>query len=122
VTPFGARVRAIRERKGLSQKAFAARLGVSAAYVSALEHGRRGRPTFALVQGVIHALGVIWDEADELVKLADFSDPRVVIDTSGLEPEATLLANRLARAIRDLPADEAARLDAALSEALARAR
>ena len=122
MTPFGARVRAIRERKGLSQKAFAARLGVSAAYVSALEHGRRGRPTFALVQGVIHALGVIWDEADELVKLADFSDPRVVIDTSGLEPEATLLANRLARAIRDLPADEAARLDSALSEALARAR
>jgi transcriptional regulator with XRE-family HTH domain len=102
MTPFGARVREIRERKGLSQQALAAQLGVSGAYLSALEHGRRGKPTFALVQGVIHALGVIWDEADELVRLAELSDPRVVIDTSGLDPEATLLANRLAAAIRDL--------------------
>jgi transcriptional regulator with XRE-family HTH domain len=120
MTPFGARVREIRRRNGLSQKEFAARLGVSAAYVSALEHGRRGRPTFALVQGVIHELGVIWDEADELVKLADLSDPRVVIDTSGLEPEATLLANRLARAIRDLAPDEIARLNAALEPSVRR--
>jgi transcriptional regulator with XRE-family HTH domain len=102
MTPFGARVREIRERRGLSQQELAGRLGVSGAYLSALEHGRRGRPTFALVQGIIHALGVIWDEADELVRLADLSDPRVVIDTAGLDPEATLLANRLAAGIRDL--------------------
>ena len=69
------------------------------AYLSALEHGKRGRPTFALIQGVIHLLGVIWDEADELVRLADLSHPRVTVDTAGLEPEATLLANRLAREI-----------------------
>lgn len=102
MTPFGARVRELRRERGLSQKEFAARLGVSPAYISALEHGRRGLPTFVLVQGVIHALGVIWDEADELLRLADVSDPRVVIDTSGLDPAATLLANRLARTIRDL--------------------
>jgi transcriptional regulator with XRE-family HTH domain len=110
VTPFGARVRQIRERQGLSLQDFAARLGVSSAYVSALEHGKRGRPTFALVQGVIHALGVIWDEADELVRLAEVSDPRVVIDTSGLDPAATLLANRLARDIRELDAAAIERL------------
>lgn len=102
MTPFGARVREIRQRQGLSLQDFAGKLGVSSAYVSALEHGRRGRPTFALVQGMIHALGIIWDEADELVKLAEISDPRVVIDTAGLDPAATLLANRLARSIRDL--------------------
>lgn len=110
MTPFGARVRELRQARGLSQKEFAGKLGVSAAYVSALEHGRRGRPTFVLVQGVIHALGVIWDEADELLKLAELSDPRVVIDTSGLEPAATLLANRLARTIRDLEPSDLARL------------
>jgi transcriptional regulator with XRE-family HTH domain len=104
MTPFGQRVRAIRARQGLSQQDFAARLGVSAAYVSALEHGKRGKPGFALVQAVIHALGVIWDEADELVRLAKLSDPKVVIDTAGLDPAATLLANRLARLIRDLDA------------------
>lgn len=102
MTPFGARLREIRSRQGMSLQDFAGRLGVSSAYVSALEHGRRGRPTFALVQGMIHALGVIWDEADELVRLAELSDPKVVIDTAGLDPAATLLANRLARTIRDL--------------------
>jgi transcriptional regulator with XRE-family HTH domain len=117
MTPFGARVRQIRQRQGLSLQEFASRLGVSSAYVSALEHGKRGRPTFALVQGVIHALGVIWDEADELVKLADLSDPRVVIDTAGLEPAATLLANRLARDIRELDAETLARLGAVLDTA-----
>ncbi len=110
MTPFGARVRLIRQDQGLSLQDFARRLGVSSAYVSALEHGRRGRPTFALVQGVIHALGVIWDDADELVRLADLSDPRAVIDTAGLEPAATYLANRLARDIRVLDAQTIARL------------
>jgi transcriptional regulator with XRE-family HTH domain len=115
MTPFGARVREIRLSKGLSLQDFAARLGVSSAYVSALEHGRRGRPTFALVQGMIHALGVIWDEADELVRLAELSDPKVVIDTAGLDPAATLLANRLARAIRDLDAETILRLGEVLN-------
>ncbi|MCX7339567.1 MAG: helix-turn-helix domain-containing protein [Hyphomicrobiales bacterium] len=116
MTPFGARLRAIRLRQGLSQQAFARQLGVSSAYVSALEHGRRGRPSFAFVQGVIHTLGVIWDEADELVKLAELSDPRVVIDTAGLDPAATLLANRLAREIASLDDGAIAELDAVLEK------
>lgn len=120
MTPFGARVRELRQARGLSQKEFAGRLGVSPAYISALEHGRRGRPTFVLVQGVIHALGVIWDEADDLLKLAELSDPRVVIDTAGLEPAATLLANRLARTIRDLDRAEIEALAALLERAAAR--
>lgn len=120
MTPFGARVRELRQARGLSQKEFASRLGVSSAYISALEHGRRGRPTFVLVQGVIHALGVIWDEADDLLKLAELSDPRVVIDTAGLEPAATLLANRLARTIRDLDRGEIDALAALLESAAAR--
>ena len=110
MTPFGERVRDIRQRQGLSLQDFARKLGVSPAYVSALEHGRRGQPTFALVQGVIHALGVIWDEADELVRLAELSHPRVTLDTGGLDPAATLFANRLARNIRDLDASTIARL------------
>lgn len=121
MTPFGARVRELRQAKGLSQKEFAARLGVSAAYVSALEHGRRGVPTFVLVQGVIHALGVIWDEADELLRLAELSDPRIVIDTSGLDPGATLIANRLARMIRDLDGAQIADLLSSLDRMAGRA-
>jgi hypothetical protein len=42
------------------------------------------------------------------------SDPRVVIDTSGLPPEYTEFANRLARRIRNLDSAEIGRLSALL--------
>ncbi|MDP3257027.1 MAG: helix-turn-helix domain-containing protein [Bosea sp. (in: a-proteobacteria)] len=120
MTPFGQRVRALREQRGMTLAEMAGVLGVTPAYLSALEHGKRGRPTFTLIQGVIHVLGVIWDEADELVRLADLSHPRVVIDTAGLEPEATLVANRLARDIGELDGDDLARLSTVLDDALLR--
>lgn len=120
MTPFGQRVREHREQRGITLAEMASVLGVTPAYLSALEHGKRGRPTFTLIQGVIHVLGVIWDEADELVRLADLSHPRVTVDTAGLEPDATLLANRLARDIGDLDAGELKRLAAVLDEAAAR--
>jgi transcriptional regulator with XRE-family HTH domain len=120
VTPFGQRVREHRDKRGMTLADMAGVLGVTPAYLSALEHGKRGRPTFTLIQGVIHVLGVIWDEADELVRLADLSHPRVTVDTAGLEPEATLLANRLAREIGMLEPEDLERLATVLDEAAAR--
>lgn len=117
MTPFGQRVRALREARGMTLAQMAEGLGVSPAYLSALEHGKRGRPTFTLIQGAIHLLGVIWDEADELVRLADLSHPRVTIDTAGLDPEATLFANRLSREIALLEGEDLRRLAATLDEA-----
>jgi transcriptional regulator with XRE-family HTH domain len=120
VTPFGRRVRDLRTQRGITLAQMAEGLGVTPAYLSALEHGKRGRPTFALIQGTIHLLGVIWDEADELVRLADLSHPRVTVDTAGLEPEATLLANRLAREIAALEPEDFERLAEVLDAAAAR--
>jgi transcriptional regulator with XRE-family HTH domain len=108
VTPFGAKLRELRRLRGAAQKEMAAALGVSAAYLSALEHGRRGVPNWAMVQKIIGYFNVIWDEAEELEKLAARSDPRVVVDTAGLSPEATALANRLAERIASLGQDELA--------------
>lgn len=117
MTPFGQALRKRRRERGVSQKEMAAALGVSAAYLSALEHGHRGRPSWEFVQKVIGYFNIIWDEAEELQRLARISDPRVTIDTSGLSPAATELANRLAESIRDLDEtairDLAAALDAA---------
>ncbi len=105
MTPFGEKVRALRAARGITQKRMARDLGVSAAYLSALEHGRRGRPGPGLVIQVCGYFDLIWDQAEELKALAELSDPRVAIETAGLGPRATELANRLARRIGDL--DEA---------------
>lgn len=119
MTPFGERLREMRARRGVQLKDMAAAIGVSAAYLSALEHGRRGKPGFALMQAIIAYFNVIWDEADELKRLVDLSDPRVTVATGGLDPRATLLANRLAREIADLCEDELDRLLACLDDAKA---
>ncbi|KAB0540855.1 helix-turn-helix domain-containing protein [Pseudochrobactrum algeriensis] len=102
MTPFGQRLRKLREERGVSQKEMATAIRVSAAYLSALEHGRRGQPTWDLLQRIIGYFNIIWDEAEELQNLAMISHPRVTIDTSGLSPEATELANLLANHIRIL--------------------
>jgi transcriptional regulator with XRE-family HTH domain len=110
VTPLGERLRALRRHKGVSQKEMAEAIGVSAAYLSALEHGRRGVPTWALLQKIIGYFNIIWDDAEEVLKLAGRSHPRVVIDTSGLSPSATQLANTLAARIENLDAETIARM------------
>lgn len=121
MTPFGEKVRALRAQKGVTQGAMAAALGVSGAYLSALEHGRRGRPSWDLLQRIIGYLGVIWDDAEELERLAELSHPRVIVETAGLDPKATAFANRLAETIGRIAASDLERLSTVLEEAIARA-
>lgn len=102
MTPLGAKLRSLRAERGISLKEMAKALDVSSAYLSALEHGKRGKPTWFLLQRMITFFNVIWDEAEEIQRLAEISDPKVTIDTGGLSPEATELANRLARDIARL--------------------
>ncbi len=99
MTPFGAKLRALRHERGLTQKEMAQAIAVSPAYLSALEHGKRGRPSWHLIQSIIAHLNIIWDEAEDLIRLSRRSHPKVTIDTAGLSPLATELANELAHAI-----------------------
>ncbi|HEY9058334.1 MAG TPA: helix-turn-helix transcriptional regulator [Aurantimonas sp.] len=121
MTPFGEKIRVMRKERGVTQGEMAAALGISSAYLSALEHGRRGRPTWELLQRIIGYLNVIWDEAEELERLAELSHPKVTVETAGLSPEATALANRLAETIAILPAEDVKRLLTALETAATRA-
>lgn len=102
MTPFGKRVRELRTARGMTLKGMAAELKVSSAYLSALEHGRRGRPGSGLIMQICALFGLIWDEAEELKRLAELSHPRIVVDTAGLSPKATELANLLAENIGEL--------------------
>jgi transcriptional regulator with XRE-family HTH domain len=120
MTPFGERVRALRTAKGVNQKEMAAAIGVSAAYLSALENGRRGVPTFTLVEHVIAYFNIIWDDADELRQLAARSHPRVRLETGGLSPLATAFANRLTEHIGLLDHEAVSALNAVLTDEIVR--
>ena len=106
MTPFGEKIRALRAERDETLQQMADALGVSSAYISALEHGKRGRPNRRFVHSVCQHFGIIWDEAEELQRLADLSHPRVVVDTSSLSPTATRLANRLASRIDSLSEEQ----------------
>jgi len=114
MTPFGARLRSLRAERGITLKRLAEALQVSPAYLSALEHGKRGAPSAGLVHQVNEFFGLIWDEADELSRLARLSNPRVTVNTVGLTPEQTALANRLAQVIHRLTPEAVAALHAVL--------
>jgi transcriptional regulator with XRE-family HTH domain len=84
------------------QRDMAAALQVSPAYLSALEHGRRGAPSAGLIHQICEHFGLIWDDADELKHLAKLSRPRLKLNAAGLTPEQTALGNRFARQLRHL--------------------
>ena len=63
MTPFGEKMRALRAVKGVTMKQMAADLGVSSAYLSALERGHRGRPGPGFVMQVTGYFDLIWDAA-----------------------------------------------------------
>jgi transcriptional regulator with XRE-family HTH domain len=118
VTPFGEKLRALRAERKILQRDMAAALAVSPAYLSALEHGRRGAPSAGLIHQVCDYFGLIWDDADELRVLAKLSRPRVRVNAGGLTAGQTALANRLAKSLRDLDEETVKRLQAILDEAM----
>ena len=67
---------------------------------------RRARPVAETHGQGPRCFNVIWDEAEDLQRLAALSHPRVTIDTSGLSADATALANRLAGSIDKLSEED----------------
>ena len=51
-------IKALREEKGLSQKALATRVGVTDAYIAMLETGIRKNPSLDILKKLAKALGV----------------------------------------------------------------
>ena len=110
MTPFGEHMRFLRlkHKKTLQQQAD--KLSVSIAYLSALEHGKRGRPSAALIDQICVWLGLIWDEAEQVKRLALISHPRPVVDGTNLGPKAIALANILASNVDRLSEDQCSEL------------
>lgn len=116
MTPFGLKLRELRAAKGVSQKQMAQDLRISAAYLSALEHGKRGVPSWQMLQRIIHYFNIIWDEAEEFVEIAGLSRTRTTINSQGLSPNANILANRFAGEINLLSEVDIAKITAVFDE------
>lgn len=99
MTPFGVKIREWRQRKNRTLYQQAEVLGVSAAYLSALENGTRGRPSVVLVDQICAWLGLIWDDAEELKRLAALSHPKPTINARGRSAESIYMVNLLAQNI-----------------------
>ncbi len=110
MTPFGLKLRELRQIRGINQKQMAADLNISAAYLSALEHGKRGVPSWQMLQRIIHYFNIIWDDAEALINLAGLSRTKTQINTQGLSTNAIILSNRFADEIKNLSDDDVAKM------------
>ena len=90
MTPFGQRMRKLRSDRKVTLKQMADAIGVSSAYLSALEHGKRGRPGWHLIQRIIAYFNIIWDEAEEVVRLAQTQSEDIIRDAEAREREIRL--------------------------------
>ena len=102
MTPLGLEIRRLRASRRMTLKAHAAAVGVTPAYLSALEHGHRGLPTREMLERIVYGLGLEEHDTLRLQEVLEFSRPKVTLDTCGLTPIATEVANRLAASISSL--------------------
>lgn len=102
MTPFGLKLKNVRQKRGLNQSALADILGVQVRIVSAAETGR-GRP-FApdLLALLSRELALPTLEAEELSQAAELSQQHLKVPSCATPLEIELL-NKLVRSIETLP-------------------
>ena len=106
MTPFGLKLRNLRENKKITTTELAKVLKVSTAYLSMLENGKRGKPPNGMVELICAYFGLIWDESEDLKNAANISDTNAQINTTSLGINATTLTNVLKNNIKWLKDDE----------------
>lgn len=102
LTPFGVAARKLRLDKGLRLLDIAERLNMSAAYISAIETGRKPIPD-AFVVHVGRAMELTTEELRELRRAADRARKEVRVDS--LPEDQRELVAAFARRLDEVPAD-----------------
>ena len=106
MTPFGIKLKDIREQRHKSLKDLSKALKVSIPYVSMLENGKRGRPADGLIELICSYFNLSWEEADELKFLAKHSDINTKMNSEQLSLNATMLTNVLKNNIKWLTEEQ----------------
>ncbi len=79
MTPFGVFCRSLRTKNSVSLKALACELRVTPSYLSALEHGKKGKPSDKLIQRIAEYFSLKQKQIEELNKAAQVSSPSLKI-------------------------------------------
>lgn len=66
MTPFGNALSQLRRSRKLQQRELAERIGVQPCYVSAIEGGKKGPPSKAVLQNIVESLELSPEEISEL--------------------------------------------------------
>lgn len=105
ITEFGKFLRSLRQKHAELLKDMAEALGVSAAFLSAVEAGKKSIPP-TLVQQLIDTYELPPKQVQELNDAVDTSQRSATINLEGVEPEARGVAVALARQFNSLSNDE----------------
>ena len=116
MTPFGIKLKHIREQRHKSLKDLSKALKVSIAYVSMLENGKRGRPADGLIELICTYFNLSWEEADELKFLAKHSDINTKMNSEKLSLNATMLTNVLKNNIKWLTEEQLKKLTISIQD------
>ncbi len=115
VTSFGKTLRKLRIDRGMVLKTMAEMLGVSSAYLSAIELGKRAIPD-TLVNTVEAVFGLTGEDAQELKKQAAISQPTIKVDMSDAEDQNKELMLVFARKFKDLSPEQLDKLNKMLKD------
>lgn len=115
MTPFGKHMRSLRLDKGMMLRECAEQLGVTSAYLSALEHGKKGLPNARLLEQIVITMKL--DKAQEaaLRDSVKDSDTRFEISAKAT-PIAFATANAFARRLPSLSELQLLRIKDILAE------
>lgn len=109
MTPFGSFMRDIRTKKGLLLKDVAEMLGVTSAYLSALEHGKKGQPSAAMISTLESKLKLLPQQRRELRDAVRDSMSSMDIPSKVI-PFAFETANAFARKLPNLSEQQLRRI------------
>ena len=115
MTPFGTVVRNYRGKKEISIKTLSKAIGVTSTYLSALERGKRRKPSKKVIEGVIKYFKLTGSQASEVRQAALFSDTRPKIP-SYAGPEIFVAVHQLIKRAQELTPSELAMLEIILSK------
>ena len=115
MTPYGVYCRNLRTEHGVSLKTLASAIGVTASYLSMLEHGSRGKPSNKIIFQISEFFNLDPDQFLELKKVAQVSSPSLKIPKNS-DPNVYWVAHLFSKRANELSEKELSIIKLLLSD------